>query len=100
MPSGFVSDRPSMSMSSRLTLYVVTTCSYAATIELILVQLSPISVPPWSADQPPNDGMTSPPSPRRLVMSLRYGVGFAVTLRALSPSHASVQEVFDVVSRN
>src|SRR3954452_3625632 len=77
------------------------TCSYAEAIELTVAHESPISVPPWSADQPPNDGTTSPPSARSEAMSLAYGAfwGFAGRVRALSPSQASVHDVLLSVSR-
>ena len=71
MPSLRVSDLPSTSMSSRVTSYRVMTSSYAAAIALTSLHESAISVPPWSALQPPNDGITSPPSPRSVAMSDR-----------------------------
>src|SRR6266508_3434263 len=98
MPSVRVSDRPSMSMSSRVTPYVVTTDSYAAAIALTSLQESPISVPPWSALHPPNDGTTSPPRLRSVAMSARYRPLARVCL--LSPFQASVHEVLLSVSRN
>src|SRR5436853_7900865 len=72
MPSVRFSERPSTSMSSRLTLYVVIRFSYAAAIALTSLHESAISVPPWSALYPPNDGITSPPIPRRVAMSDTY----------------------------
>src|ERR1700674_3492116 len=65
-----VSDRSSVSRSRRVTPYVVTTFSYAAAIAGTLVQLSAISVPEWSALNPPKEGMTSPPAARILAMSV------------------------------
>ena len=69
IPPLLVSELSSTSRSRRVTLYVVTTFSYAAAIELTLVQLSAISVPVLSAVNPPNDGITSPPADRMLEMA-------------------------------
>src|SRR5690242_19376933 len=99
MPSGLVSERPSMSMSMRVTSYVMTSCSYAAAIWLTSLHESPISVPPWSADQPPSDGMTSPPVARSAWMSDRNGVGVVATVCVFEPFQARVHEVLLVVSR-
>ena len=74
------------------------TCWYAAAMDATVLQESPISVPPWSALQPPNEGMTSPPSARTAWMSLRNVP--AATVWVLEPFQASVQEVLLVVSRN
>ncbi len=49
----------------------VITSSYAAAIVFTSLQESAISVPPWSALQPPKDGITSPPIPRSDAMSER-----------------------------
>src|SRR4029079_7882555 len=75
----------------------VTSCSYAAAIELTSAHESPISVPPWSALHPPSDGMMSPPAARRLAMSVRYRP--AATVWVLTPFHARVHERLLVVSR-
>src|SRR5215468_17988 len=98
MPSGLVSDRPSMSMSNRVTSYAVARFSYAAAIWLTSLQESPISVPFWSALQPPKDGTTSPPSARNDAMSAWYAP--EATVRDDEPSQASVHEVLPSVSRN
>ena len=84
-------------MSSRFTSYVVITDSYADAIALTSVHESAISVPPWSALQPPKDGKTSPPIVRRGAMSERYRP--AATVSVFEPFHASVQELFPSVSR-
>src|SRR5262245_14395045 len=98
MPADLVSDRPSMSMSRRVTPYVVTTFSYAAAIALTSEQESPISVPPWSALHPPKEGTTSPPRARSEARSDRYAPD--ATVRLEEPFHASVHEVLLSVSRN
>src|SRR6185369_4197778 len=67
---------------------------------LTLAHESPISVPPWSADQPPSDGMTLPPVARSAWMSLRNGVGVVATVWVFEPFQARVHEVLLVVSRN
>src|SRR5689334_14333038 len=64
-----------------------------------LLHESPISVPPWSADQPPSEGMTSPPAARRALMSVRNGVGSVATVWVLDPFQARVHDVLLVVSR-
>src|SRR5439155_19448235 len=99
MQSVRVSDLPSTSKSSRLTSYVVITFSSAVAIAFTSLQESASSVPPWSALQPPNDGITSPAGVRfrRDWMSDTYAPDAGV--RALSPFHASVQELFPIVSR-
>src|SRR5258705_524875 len=67
------------------------TDSYAAAIALTSWHESPISVPPWSALQPPNDGTTSPPIARRAAISDRYRPVASAWSR--SPFHASVHDV-------
>ena len=56
-------------MSRRVTPYRVITSSYACAIAFTSLHESAISVPAWSALQPPNDGITSPPIMRREAMS-------------------------------
>src|SRR5436190_10694552 len=74
------------------------TDSKAVAIVLTSEHESPISVPPWSALQPPNDGMTSPPIARNEAMSDMYRP--EPTVSVFTPSQASVQDVLLVVSRN
>ena len=69
MPSVRVSERPSTSKSRRDTSYVVITFSSALAIAFTSLQESASSVPPWSALQPPKDGITSPPIARSDWMS-------------------------------
>src|SRR2546426_1063154 len=97
MPAVLVSELSSTSRSIRVTLYVVITFSNACAIWLTLVQLSAISVPPLSAAKPPNDGITSPPPARIVLMSLPKVE--LDTGRLESPFQTTVHEPLDAVCR-
>src|SRR5262249_60248875 len=92
-----VGEATSISVSRRALSEVVTTDSYAVAIALMSLHESPISVPPWSALQPPNDGTTSPPMARSAAMSGRYRPLASGWL--LLPFQASVHEFLPSVWR-
>src|SRR5690242_18204472 len=90
MPAELSRDCTSTSRSIRVTLYVVMSFSNCPAIELTLVQLSASSVPELSAAYPPNDGTTSPPLARIVLMSLP-NVDVAIGM-PVSPFQYAVQE--------